>query len=253
MHRAVPRYRFHEDEVDGVVATLHDGQLRAQVRLVDISSSGVALILEDAPDAAEPLLRRWKREGRLTLVLSGPRVEKRTLLPLIPVHAQDLRDCLLMGARFKVPESRMVQLERNLEKIFNRRGAKRVTPRPRDHIPVVLSLGTPEAPKLLGRLDDLSLSGVGVTIDSFVTAALHAGQKVQVSFRLGEDDEPLSLNCTVRHVRPNYGKTAHIAGFEMDARDARNGVKARRICRWMTERMLEDRDMGARQSLRRGA
>ena len=69
---------------------------------------------------------------------------------------------------------------------------------PRDQIGVEVET---DSQKLTGELADISLTGLGVRVESLGDPALHIRDKVQVRFQLGEN--PLSLRGMVINITPD--------------------------------------------------
>jgi len=240
MPRRHTRFRLQGHMPEGVTATLLDAGQPVGLTIIDISISGVAIIIEDMAETAEAMLARWKVVGKLKLVLTGPRLGRPLEIDVQPIHGQELPQGILIGARLCPGVENQPFVEAAIERLFNRRNAVRAVPA-FDH-PVSFSIAVrPHRDPLVGRLLDLSLAGAGLLLPHEQAEALSVGDQRRIRFSLAAGAEPIELPFTV--IRIQVERRESIVAVAFDPRVVQQPQIAQPLCRWVTERQIEAREL----------
>lgn len=246
MTRRHTRFRLQGKMPEGVTATLMDRGRPTHPTLIDISISGVALLVRDIDEPAETLLARWGKVGNLLLVLDGPRLGRPLEIDVRAVHGREMPQGLLVGARLLPGVENQPFVEAAIERLFNRRSAARASPAVGHTVQVTLPVRPGRKP-IIGELRDLSMAGAAVVLSAEDGEVLSLGDQRRMSFALTDDGDTLSLGFTVR--RLELTAREGLVGLEFDEKDTQQPHIAQLLCRWVTERQIESRAMAREQEL----
>ena len=236
-------YRVTGDDLNGIHVSMLLGRDPNPVHLIDISAAGAAIAFLNADRGeVESLLRT----GPTTPLV---RIESTRLAETLDIacrvaHLQEVDAGVVCGVAFLRRVDETTNLDRALLKVFNRRGAVRVEPDVQQ--PIAVSVTSPSGASIAeGTMRDLSLTGIGVTIQPEAMSKLPTGAEVVARFSLNE--HPLALRATVRFGTlrtaqiPVDGQpaTTGIVGIEFDP-DARAEPSCRKaLSNWVMRRQLE--------------
>jgi hypothetical protein len=225
---------------EGVTATLLDAGQPVELTIIDISISGVALLIDALNETADGMLARWKRVGKLKLVLTGPRLGRPLVIDVQPIHGQELPQGILIGARLCPGVENQPFVEAAIERLFNRRAAVRAVPAFDQPVPVRVA-GTSGRAPIVGRIQDLSLAGAGLLLAHVDADRLAVGEKRRVRFTLAAGEQPIDLPFAVTRIQVERRESMVAVAF--DARVAQQPQIAQPLCRWITERQIEAREL----------
>lgn len=247
MTRSNTRFRLQGELPEGVRAKLMVGRTPIEPTLIDISTTGVAVLLEGAADETQLLLARLESTRMVPFVLESPCLRQPMSVWFEPVHCQDIGSGVLIGARLRPGVSLQRQFEATVERLFNRRGAVRGYATAHGETPVGIG-GEDEREEAQGQLRDLSLTGAGLRLPEGIAKLLPEGAGVRLSLFLVEDAPPVKVGATVVRLGPPHRGEVHV-GFAFDAVECARPAVSAPVCRWVTERQLEDRRLSREREL----
>lgn len=195
--RAEYRVELGENTDLSVSLTAADGS-RVQGTLLDVSASGAGVGFDtgDAPSLAvgqhvDLVFDSGSFAGPLTV---AAQVQHRTEGDAN--HEGSRR----YGFRFLEPQQLDAHLPTEARRYFNRRQAVRVSPKAFEPIEVSLRAGEHEAP-IEVRLHNISVGGVGVSLEPTLEMAFADRTQVELSIQLPGSRRPLGLVGSIRYRR----------------------------------------------------
>jgi len=187
-------YRVELDDETRIEATiLAEGRNPVVARLLNVSTDGVAVRLDPPGEAFLPV------GHTVEIVFQGERFAKPLTTVASVVHRLEEPEGARYGHEFTnkrgLDESLVAQA---LHTLFNRRRAHRVEPDPVSPIEVILTGGSAKA-QMPGRMGDLSVTGMSVLTSREAETAFAGTNRLEAIFHLPGRQEPLRLECRVRH------------------------------------------------------
>ena len=235
-------YRVTGDDLNGIQVSMMAWGEPNPVHLIDISVAGAAIAFLDAQhDEVARLVGSSRAEPKVRI--ESTRLPDSLDITCRIAHIQQVDAGVVCGVAFLRRIDETFNLDRALLRVFNRRGAVRVEPAPAP--PIGVTLTDPSAGAIDGRMRDLSLTGVGVTVPIDAVAKLPAGHALNAAFDLG--DAALELRAEVRFgaVReagdPSGDPTrpTGVVGIEFHPDDRSQSDCRKHLSNWVMRRQLE--------------
>jgi c-di-GMP-binding flagellar brake protein YcgR len=226
------QYRVELDESLGaqVVVELHGGAVH-RGQLLDVSASGAGVRFEGE---APPSLGVGQE---VDLVFGGrPFGAPITVAARVQHRTEERNGARRYGFRFLQPQQLDAGLPPALRTYFNRRQVVRVEPSDDEQIPVTMSAG--DGPEIEARLQNLSLLGIGLALDTAVEPYLADSPAVKISIGLPGNRRPVELLGVIRHRRLVGGCIHYGIAFDPDATPG-FARQQDAISRWVLRRQLE--------------
>lgn len=178
------------------------------VVLQDLSAGGAGIVL---PKTASGMLRL---RDRIELHLISPKLSNGPVRMHAKVCHLDERGLEpKVGISFESWREHRVLLDSELRSLFNEREAFRVEP---GLDPILVEvLARAGRVRLMGRLRDVSVLGLGVQLPLEATERLRVGMSVMLRFALPGSSEVIEAPCQVRHMRVDGSLRRSGIGFRM--------------------------------------
>jgi c-di-GMP-binding flagellar brake protein YcgR len=204
---------------------VHQGQL------IDVSASGAGVRFEGG---AAPSLGVGQA---VDLVFSGrPFGAPITVSAQVQHRTEERGGARRYGFRFLQPQRLDTGLPPALRSYFNRRQVVRVEPAADEQIPVELS--SDGGPPVEARLENLSVMGVGVGLDTAVEPYLANSPSVSISIGLPGNRRPVEMTGIIRHRRLVGGRIHYGIAFDTEATPGYERQQDS-ISRWVLKRQME--------------
>jgi len=226
-------YRNKLIRKDLLEVTFTGGPAGAQGTLLDVHGSGAAAVFKDpSKGALKPGLQG-------TLTFRSPQSDESFELPAVVRSVRDIRDGVRVGFSFDQKSVFGVQWPESMRSLFNRRGAYRVQPRPREemHLLIRADQGDKGSLTMRGKLADISLTGARVILDEPLVAE-DLPMKVRATFLLPQTQVRVMISAIMRN---SYGTNQHQAGLQfLEDNSPRFGINQKEIREYIMQRQRED-------------
>jgi c-di-GMP-binding flagellar brake protein YcgR len=236
-------YRVTGDDLNGIEISMLVGTTPRPVHLMDISAAGAAIaFLESTRTEVETMLRS-SREAP-TVRIESQRLAESLEIACRVAHLHEVSAGVICGVAFLRRVDETVNLDKALLRVFNRRGAVRIEPD--SSVPIQVSICDENGTTIAtGRMRDLSLTGIGITVQPQAVATVANGTAVRLRFSI--DGEAFDLESTVRFGRTlsetppgePLPVTTGILGIEFDPEAREKPANRRRLADWVMGRQRE--------------
>ena len=227
-------YRVQPSAAERIeIALLANGLSPDPVRLLDLSAAGAGVEL---PETARGLLAT---DQAVTLRVTSLRLLAPIDLQGLVCRVDETAPCPRVGLRFVDWREHRALLHSDLRTLFNERGAFRATPDPLRRVRVEVQ--TP-AGRRVGRLRDLSVTGVGVELND--VGGAQPGDAVGVTVVLPQPFSPVVALAEVRHV--HTGTRRPVMGLFLVTDRREEARMQREIAPWVMARQRAIAQTGAR-------
>ena len=211
------------------------------VRLLDLSSGGCGVEL---PAAANGMLRR---NDTVNLRVISSRLPDSVDMKGTVAWLKEKSAKPQVGLNFVNWRQHRILLDSDLKGLFNEREAFRVTPDGRKPIDVELDLVGDIAGTFTGRIRDVSLLGLGVSVSTKDFDPEAPPGKVRVSFHLTDVKEPVEAEAEVRYLRPRAGQPLGHLGLRLIDAERLPGAIRRALQQFVMQRQRVLCRMGVRE------
>ena len=229
-------YRVHAPELHRLTAQVDVDGTRVPVELLDLSARGAGLRADSEGRAALEQAAGAGASTRMTLVVALPD-RPEVSLSAEAVQANPGGGGLRLGVRLSLADRE--HLESSMLPLFNQRQALRVTADPQ--APMSVQISAEDGERLASaRLFDVSMSGMGLTVEPGDASRLAPGQSVRLRFVVPGSPEPVRLGGVVRHIRAVAG-TGHLAGLALRPDHPDEAHARTRLGAYLVRRQLQMR------------
>ena len=192
------RARYRIDAADTAateVALARAGADPEPTELIDVTIDGAAVRF---PHARAPSIA----VGDRVVILLGA-VDQALRVDAVVIHRREDPEHRRYGLRFLDPDSLAERLGPALAKLFNRRGAPRVQPDPREPVEITLEgfLAAGGVERTQAPLIDLSTGGLATEVGYAFEAGFAGNIRVRATFELPGIDEPFNLGAVIQNRR----------------------------------------------------
>jgi len=209
------------------------GGAGAEGSLLDVHGSGAAAVFK------EPSKGSLKPGMQGSLTFRSPQSEESFELPVMVRSVRDIRGGVRVGFSFDQQSAFGVQWPESMRALFNRRGAYRVEPRPREEVPLLIraDYGDRGSITLRGKLADISLTGARVLLNDALED-IELPLKVRATFLLPQTQIRVMISAILRN---SYGDNKHQAGLQfLEDNSPRFGINQKEIREYIMQRQRED-------------
>lgn len=222
-----------------IADVIRESERSIKAEVMDMSFAGAGLKMSE-PGASNLVV-----DTRVALEFKGPRELGQGIRVGATVkHVGALEDGegVIVGVAFDDPKAVHRLVPAQLHHVFNRRKAFRVEPARGEVIMVEVrsSSPTPEAKPGLGRMVDLSATGIGILVDEPTARHYKDVLELSLHFKLPTAPEAIALDATLRSKVPR--DRGERWGLLFESRGSRDGAAhVRTISHYLLRRQLATR------------